>query len=124
MLRINLLPPYVFDKQKKTKVWAAWIVGVLIVIGSYAFANSIALAKQADADAENDLRSAVLAFMDDVRAAEKAVAARRVAELDVDMTAGISADEWRAAWPTEVADDIDFAELVAVEPEPEAEPDS
>ena len=52
MLRINLLPPYVFDKQKKTKVWAAWIVGLLIVIGSYAYGNSIALGKQADADAE------------------------------------------------------------------------
>ncbi|MET0701735.1 MAG: nucleoside triphosphate pyrophosphohydrolase [Mycobacterium sp.] len=75
----------------------------------------------ADADAENDLRSAVLAFMDDVRAAEKAVATRRVAELDVVVTAGISADEWRAAWPTEVADDIDFAELTVVEPEPAPE---
>ncbi|CAN5592326.1 nucleoside triphosphate pyrophosphohydrolase [soil metagenome] len=77
---------------------------------------AITLSADGDADAENDLRSEVLAFMDDVRAAERTVAARRVAELDVVVTAGIGADEWRAAWPSEVADDVDFAELTVVEP--------
>ncbi len=71
----------------------------------------------ADIDAENTLRSEVLAFMDDVRAAEKTVAGQRRAEIDGASAAAISADEWRAAWPTEVADDIDIGELKAVEPD-------
>lgn len=78
----------------------------------------LAITVSADNDAENDLRSEVLAFIDDVRAAETAVAARRVAELDVVVTAGIGADEWRAAWPTEVADDVDPGELAPVEAQP------
>ena len=46
-----------------------------------------------EADAENDLRSAVLRFMEDVRAAERA--ARRESA-----TPGpISADDWRRCWP-------------------------
>lgn len=58
----------------------------------------------AEFDAENALRSAVLKFMDDVRAAERSVgAARRSAdvaeELDHAPHGAISDDEWRAAWP-------------------------
>ena len=58
----------------------------------------------ADVDAENALRTAVLEFMADVRAAEHAVtAARRSAdvaeELDDHPSGVISADEWRAHWP-------------------------
>lgn len=58
----------------------------------------------ADVDAENALRSAVLEFMDVVRAAERAIAAaRRSAEVaeqldDAPLTA-IAEDEWRAHWP-------------------------
>ncbi|MDG4665912.1 nucleoside triphosphate pyrophosphohydrolase [Mycobacterium sp. 236(2023)] len=60
----------------------------------------------ADIDAENALRSAVLEFMDDVRVAEKAAAAARrsqdvAEELDDAPRGAISADEWRAAWPTD-----------------------
>lgn len=58
----------------------------------------------AEVDAENALRSAVLEFMDDVRAAERSVAeARRGAEvaeeLDDAPLDAISEDEWRAHWP-------------------------
>ncbi len=57
----------------------------------------------ADVDAENALRSAVLEFMDDVRVAERSVAAaRRSAEVaeELDDAHGMfAADEWRAAWP-------------------------
>lgn len=52
-----------------------------------------------DVDAESALRSAVLEFMDKVRAAEKAIAAARLAALDVTVSDPITADEWRAAWP-------------------------
>lgn len=60
-----------------------------------------------DVDAENALRTEVLAFMDAVRAAERAVAAgrrgHRVAEeLDVAVLDAVSEDEWRAAWPVPV----------------------
>ena len=85
---------------------------------------TITLSADSDAggDAENHLRSEVLAFIDDVRAAEKTIAARRNAGLDVTVTAAIDGDEWRAAWPTEFADDIDPGELTPVEPE--AQPNS
>jgi XTP/dITP diphosphohydrolase len=67
-----------------------------------------------DVDAENALRTAVLEFMDTVRAVEKAVAAeRRVAEvpaeLDVVAVGTITEDEWRACWPS----------AVGAEPQPE-----
>jgi XTP/dITP diphosphohydrolase len=55
-------------------------------------------------DAESDLRSAVLAFMERVRLAERAIAAVRrstdgPADLDAQLAA-ISPDEWRQHWPT------------------------
>ncbi|MBX7434747.1 nucleoside triphosphate pyrophosphohydrolase [Mycobacterium sp. Y57] len=57
-----------------------------------------------DFDAENALRSAVLEFMDDVRAAERSAAAARrsadvAAELDDSTPAAVTEDEWRAHWP-------------------------
>jgi XTP/dITP diphosphohydrolase len=75
----------------------------------------------ADSDAENDLRSTVLQFMDDVRDAEKVIAAERGAQLG-DAPSGAATDEqWRAAWPTEVADELTEDELVdqpnSVEPQ-------
>ncbi|HEU4362641.1 MAG TPA: nucleoside triphosphate pyrophosphohydrolase [Mycobacterium sp.] len=61
----------------------------------------------AGVDGENDLRTAVLEFMADVRSAEKAVAAGRrgdgiPAELDVAQPGVITEAEWRASWPFEV----------------------
>ena len=63
----------------------------------------------ADVDAENVLRSAVLEFMDDVRLAERSVAAARrgaevAEELDDTPPEAIGDDEWRAHWPGAVAD--------------------
>ena len=55
------------------------------------------------------------------RAAEKTIAGQRRAEIDGVSAAAISADEWRAAWPAEVADDIDSGELKAVEPDNSAQ---
>lgn len=60
-------------------------------------------------DAENNLRTAVLAFMDAVRGAEKAIAADRrgqdvAAELDVAAVGVITEEEWRAHWPPAVAE--------------------
>lgn len=70
----------------------------------------------ADSDAENDLRSAVLEFMDTVRVVESDVAAGRRGEdvpeeLDVTPLGSITEDEWRTYWPGAVA-------------EPEPEPDA
>ncbi|MGQ9348122.1 nucleoside triphosphate pyrophosphohydrolase [Mycolicibacterium gilvum] len=66
----------------------------------------------ADFDAENGLRTAVLEFMADVRVAERAAAAARrgadvAEELDDAPRGGITADEWRAAWPREIVDEHD-----------------
>jgi XTP/dITP diphosphohydrolase len=76
--------------------------------------NVTSIAVTPDVDAENALRTAVLEFMDTVRAVEKAVAAeRRVAEvpaeLDVAAVGTITEDEWRACWPS----------AVGAEPQPE-----
>ncbi|HPY23989.1 MAG: nucleoside triphosphate diphosphatase [Actinomycetota bacterium] len=51
----------------------------------------------AEVDAENGLRSAVLTFMDAVRAAEQALTAERAGSLRSDSISGgpITADEWR-----------------------------
>ncbi len=79
----------------------------------------------ADVDAENCLRSAVLEFMDIVRATEKAIAADRrgadvPAELDVAPVGVISEEEWRAHWlpavelPAE-ADEVDEPEAAELE---------
>lgn len=69
-----------------------------------------------DTDAENELRTAVLEFMDTVRLVESDVAAGRRGEdipeeLDVTPLGTITEDEWRTYWPAG-----DFA---AAEPEPE-----
>lgn len=75
----------------------------------------LAVSLSPDIDAENTLRTAVLAFMDDLRSAEKAVAAARgVSAVDPQM-GPISDHEWRAAWPAEVADDVAEDELIPVE---------
>ncbi|GAA1205226.1 nucleoside triphosphate pyrophosphohydrolase [Mycolicibacterium alvei] len=64
----------------------------------------------ADTDAENDLRSAVLEFMDTVRLVESDVAAGRRGEdvpeeLDVAQLGSITEDEWRSYWPGAVVED-------------------
>ena len=80
--------------------------------------NITSITVTADVDAENALRTAVLEFMDTVRAVEKAVAAdRRVpdvpAELDVAAVGTITEDQWRACWSS--------AAEAGPEPEPAAE---
>lgn len=81
-------------------------------------ASLTAVKVSADVDAENDLRTAVLEFMDTVRVVESDVAAGRRGEdvpeeLDATPLGSITEDEWRAYWPGAV-----------VEPEPEPEPES
>jgi XTP/dITP diphosphohydrolase len=95
----------------------------------------------ADKDAENELRTEVLHFMDTVRAVERAIAANRrdvdvPSELDVAAPLGVvSADEWRRHWPAPadeplelplvpvvVTDDddlLDGVDIVLVDDEPE-----
>lgn len=70
----------------------------------------------ADTDAENNLRTAVLEFMDTVRRVESDVAAGRRGvdvpeELDAAPLGTIAEEEWRAYWPGEVEGEVD------VEPE-------
>ncbi|MEV3902417.1 nucleoside triphosphate pyrophosphohydrolase [Mycobacterium sp. NPDC050551] len=66
----------------------------------------------ADADAENDLRTATLRFMDTVRRVERDIAAGRRGEdvpeeLDIAALGAVSEDEWRAYWPSDTAPDVD-----------------
>lgn len=74
------------------------------------------VAVSADVDAENDLRSAVLEFMDTVRLVESDVAAGRRGEdvpeeLDVTPLGSITEDEWRTYWPTAVPEVDEFEEV-------------
>lgn len=97
MLRINLLPPYVFDKQKKNKVWAAWIVGILMIIGIYAFANMKAVALQEDAQSQLDTANKLLADkngFDDQTSKVKA----RIAETQKKQDFIASAQAWNDEW--------------------------
>jgi XTP/dITP diphosphohydrolase len=83
-------------------------------------AGMLTITLEPEVDAENSLRTAVLEFMDDVRGAEKAVAAARGVSVDLVGTqvGSVSEDEWRAAWPTEVADEVRADELHIVATEP------
>lgn len=70
----------------------------------------LAVTVSSDADAENALRSEVLTFMDDVRAAEQGIAAAR-GQLG-GTPVGVAEDhEWRAAWPADVPDELTPEEL-------------
>ncbi|MCV7178228.1 nucleoside triphosphate pyrophosphohydrolase [Mycolicibacterium sphagni] len=66
----------------------------------------VAVTVAAEKDAENELRTAVLEFMDTVRAVERAIAANRrdtdvPSQLDAAAPLGaVSDDEWRRHWPT------------------------
>ena len=68
-------------------------------------ASIVTVTVAADKDAENELRTDVLEFMDTVRAVERAIAANRrdadvPSQLDVAAPLGVvSADEWRRHWP-------------------------
>lgn len=68
-------------------------------------ASILSITVAAEKDAENELRTGVLEFMDTVRAVERAIAANRrdadaPTELDVAAPLGpVTADEWRRHWP-------------------------
>ncbi|GAA2794513.1 nucleoside triphosphate pyrophosphohydrolase [Mycolicibacterium pallens] len=68
----------------------------------------------AEKDAENELRTDVLEFMDTVRAVERAIAANRrdadaPSELDAASPLGaVTADEWRRHWPARAAEGLDL----------------
>jgi XTP/dITP diphosphohydrolase len=71
-------------------------------------ASIVSVTVAAEKDAENELRTEVLEFMDTVRAVERAIAANRrdadaPSELDAAAPLGVvSADEWRRHWPAPV----------------------
>jgi XTP/dITP diphosphohydrolase len=81
----------------------------------------------ADVDAENDLRTTVLEFMDTVRSVERAIAATRrgdevPAALDSTPAELITEEEWRAHWPG--APEVEVEVLETVEPAEPVEPES
>ena len=98
MLRINLLPPYVFDKQKKTKVWALWISLLLMTIGIYAFFNSVALGKQAEAD---DLKAQVQKLETEKKGLDDKTTGvnNQIAETQKKQEFIASAQAWNDEWP-------------------------
>jgi XTP/dITP diphosphohydrolase len=68
-----------------------------------------------EVDAESFLRTAVLEFVDTVRAVERSIAATRRGdsvpeEFDVAPLGEITEEEWREHWPSEVDDGLDLEE--------------
>jgi XTP/dITP diphosphohydrolase len=68
-----------------------------------------------DGDAESLLRTAVLEFVDRVRAVERSIAASRRGdsvpeELDVSSLGTVSEAEWREHWPADAVDDVEREE--------------
>ncbi|MCX2931119.1 nucleoside triphosphate pyrophosphohydrolase [Mycobacterium sp. CVI_P3] len=91
-------------------------------------ASIVMVTVAAEKDAENELRTAVLEFMDTVRAVERAIAANRrdadlPSRLDVDAPLGVvSADEWRRHWPAPTGEPLDLPlvpEVVSAEDLPD-----
>ena len=86
-------------------------------------AEITSIAVSVDGDAENDLRTTVLEFMDTVRRVERAIAADRRGEdvpeeLDIASLGVITEEEWRAFWPS-----ADVVELQPAEEPVEDAPD-
>jgi XTP/dITP diphosphohydrolase len=77
-------------------------------------ASILTVTVAADKDAENELRTEVLEFMDTVRAVERAIAANRrdadaPSRLDVAAPLGVvSADEWRRHWPAPAGEPLEL----------------
>jgi XTP/dITP diphosphohydrolase len=92
-------------------------------------ASITSVAVELQGDAENELRTAVLEFMDTVRAVERAIAVDRrgedvAEELDIASLGVIAEEEWRAFWPiAEAAGAVDAVELIQDIDETEPAPD-
>jgi len=77
-------------------------------------ASIVTVTVAADKDAENELRTHTLEFMDTVRAVERAIAANRrdadaPSRLDADAPLGaVSEDEWRRHWPAPVDEPLEL----------------
>ncbi|AKK29158.1 nucleoside triphosphate pyrophosphohydrolase [Mycobacterium sp. EPa45] len=77
-------------------------------------ASVVSVTVAAERDAENELRTHVLEFMDTVRAVESAIAANRrdtdtPSELDVVAPLGaVTAEEWRRHWPAPAAEALEL----------------
>jgi nucleoside triphosphate diphosphatase len=86
-------------------------------------ASITGVALTVEGDAENDLRTSVLEFMDTVRTVERAIAADRRGEdvpeeLDIASLGVITEEEWRAFWPSPAAVEVVEDEPVEEDVEP------
>jgi nucleoside triphosphate diphosphatase len=86
-------------------------------------ASITGVALTVEGDAENDLRTSVLEFMDTVRTVERAIAADRRGEdvpeeLDIASLGVITEEEWRAFWPSAAAVEVVEDEPIEEDVEP------
>jgi hypothetical protein len=98
MLRVNLLPPYIYDKQKKAKVAVLWGVGLAaVIVGMVVWAGGV----QSTLNAENSHLDSAKQYQDqytkadnDITAVNQAIATTKAKQ---DFIA--SAQAYNAAWP-------------------------
>ncbi len=99
MLRINLLPPYIADGQKKKKVIAGWTVGVIAVIAILIFkfisANSALAAAKAQEDEAKNFQSQFQAIDASIKKEQEKVAKTKEKQ---DFIA--NSQKYNDAWPT------------------------
>ncbi|HLV81584.1 MAG TPA: hypothetical protein VKT32_14955 [Chthonomonadaceae bacterium] len=98
MLRINLLPPYIFDKQKKVQLAIAWLVVVgvvvaLFILWSGSLGSQLQQATQENTDAKN-LQNQTNDYQNQITAAQQ-----KNADVVAKQTFIANAKTYNDAWP-------------------------
>src|SRR5947209_3774006 len=98
MLRINLLPPYIYDRQKKLK----WIVGSLVIpIGTLVILLWWSAMVQTALNAANERKSNALTQQNQYNALEASIKSEhdKVAKTKAKQEFVASAIKYNEAWP-------------------------
>ncbi|MDE2126696.1 MAG: hypothetical protein KGJ62_08905 [Armatimonadetes bacterium] len=98
MLRVNLLPPYIYDKQKKGKVAVVWGVALaLLVVGFVLWLSSVQAALNSATDEDNTAKNYQNTYNDlntQIAAVQTAIAATQARQTFV-----ANAATYNEAWP-------------------------
>ena len=121
MLRINLLPPYIFDKQKKVQVGLVWLAAVIVVIFLFISWASSVNKQLADATA---LRDQAKTYQDQYTALDGNIKKVQgdIKNTQDKQTFVASAETYNKAWPAvytmmrDVTDDKVLLKRMAVDP--------
>ncbi len=99
MLRINLLPPYIYDKKKKVQVAALWFGVVAAVAASMVF---LWIARSAQLSAANDELTEATKQQTEYNRLEKSITdvKGKIKSTEDKQTFVANAQTWNSAWPS------------------------